>query len=266
MRACPILGRGTSLEHAAYITSMTLERRIHSMQVGVIASVNEARADQFSHRTAIVIDVLRATSTMVAAMKAGASSIVPAETVMEARALIRPGDVLGGERFNRKIAGFELGNSPLEYRKETVDGKRLVLTTTNGTRAIIKAMRAENILAGAIVNASACARVALELRRDIVLLCAGNNDEFAIEDGLCAGLLLDRLESQCQQSIDTDDFGMAMLAMYRNRADKLLDTISQGTAGRRLIKLGLGRDVEWCSVRDSDDIVPRLNGDALTKC
>jgi 2-phosphosulfolactate phosphatase len=235
------------------------------MQVGVIASVNEARTDQFSHRTAIVIDVLRATSTMVSAMKAGATSIVPAETVMEARALIRPGDVLGGERFSRKIAGFELGNSPLEYRKEIVDGKRLVLTTTNGTRAIIKAMRAENVLTGAIVNASACARLALELRRDIVLLCAGSNDEFAIEDGLCAGLLLDHLEKQCQHGVETDDFGMAMLALYRNRSDKLLETISQGTAGRRLIKLGLGRDVEWCAVRDSEDVVPRLTGDALTK-
>lgn len=236
------------------------------MQVGVIASVNEARADQFTHRTAIVIDVLRATSTMVAAMKAGAVSIVPAETVMEARALIRPGDVLGGERFNRKITGFELGNSPLEYRKETIEGKRLVLTTTNGTRAITKAMRAENILTGAIVNATACARAAMELRRDIVLLCAGSNDEFAIEDGLCAGLLLDRLENQCQHSFETDDFGTAMLALYRNRADKMLETISHGAAGRRLIKMGFGRDVEWCSVPDSDDIVPRLNGDALTKC
>ncbi|EFM09888.1 2-phosphosulfolactate phosphatase [Paenibacillus curdlanolyticus YK9] len=235
------------------------------MQVGVIASVNEARADRFTHRTAIVIDVLRATSTMVAALEAGVTGIVPAETVMEARALVRPGDLLGGERFCRKIAGFDLSNSPSEYRKDTVGGKRIVLTTTNGTRAILKALRAENILTGALVNATACARTALELRRDVVLLCAGSHEEFALEDGLCAGMLLDRMESLCTQSVETDDFGSAMLALYRNRAHSLAETISNSATGRRLTKMGLARDIEYCAGTDVSDVVPRLSGDSLTR-
>ncbi|MWC28354.1 2-phosphosulfolactate phosphatase [Paenibacillus sp. MMS18-CY102] len=235
------------------------------MQVGVIASVNEARADRFTHRTAIVIDVLRATSTMVAALEAGVTGIVPAETVMEARALVRPGDMLGGERFCRKIAGFELGNSPSDYRKETVGGKRLILTTTNGTRAILKALRAENVLAGALVNATACARTALELRRDVVLLCAGSHEEFALEDGLCAGMILDRLESLCSQPVETDDFGSAMLALYRNRAHCLVGTVGNSATGRRLTKMGLAKDIDYCAESDLSDVVPRLNGDALTR-
>ncbi|WP_127534482.1 2-phosphosulfolactate phosphatase [Paenibacillus kobensis] len=235
------------------------------MQVGVIASVNEARADRFSHRTAIVIDVLRATSTMVAALEAGATGIVPTETVLEAKALHRPGDLLGGERFCRKITGFDLGNSPQEYKSETVGGKRLVLTTTNGTRAIIKSMRADNVLAGAIVNATACARTIVELRRDAILLCAGSHDEFAVEDGLCAGLLLDRLEALIGQPVETDDFGTAMLALYRDRRQAVAETVGGGTTGRRLIKMGLGTDIDWCSAVDTSDLVPRLNGDWLTK-
>ncbi|MGO4375029.1 2-phosphosulfolactate phosphatase [Paenibacillus sp. MCAF20] len=104
------------------------------MQVQVISSVNEASSAKFHHKTAIIIDVLRATSTIISAIEAGASCVLPAETVMEARALQKPGDLLGGERFCRKIAGFDLGNSPDEYSEQNVAGKRVILTTTNGTR------------------------------------------------------------------------------------------------------------------------------------
>ncbi|GFN30533.1 2-phosphosulfolactate phosphatase [Paenibacillus xylaniclasticus] len=235
------------------------------MQVGVIASVNEARTDRFTHRTAIVIDVLRATSTMVAALEAGVAGIIPTETVLEAKALHRPGDLLGGERFCRKITGFDLGNSPQEYKAEMVKGKRLVLTTTNGTRAVMKSLRADNVLAGAIVNAAACARTIVELRRDAILLCAGSHDEFAVEDGLCAGLLLDRLEALIGQPVETDDLGIAMLAFYRERRNAIAETVSSGMTGRRLIKMGLGSDIDWCSTVDSSSIVPRLNGDWMTK-
>lgn len=160
------------------------------MQVQVISSVNEASSARFHHKTAIIIDVLRATSTIVTAIAAGASCIIPAETVMEARALQRPGDLLGGERFCRKIAGFDVGNSPEEYTEQAVAGKRIILTTTNGTRAIHKSMRADHVLTASLLNAEACARAAIELRRDVVILCAGSHDEFAIEDGLCAALYL----------------------------------------------------------------------------
>ncbi len=235
------------------------------MQVQVISSVNEASSARFQHKTAIVIDVLRASSTIVSAMAAGAACIIPAETVMEARALQRSGDLLCGERFCRKIAGFDLGNSPLEYTEARVAGKRVVLTTTNGTRAIVKALRADYVLTAALLNASACAKASLELRRDIVMLCAGSHDEFSIEDGLCAGLLLDCLRSLSSLPVEIDDFGMAMLALYRNRRDSVVDTVLGGATGRRLLKLGMRKDIEACSELDRFDTVPRLSGDGLIR-
>lgn len=235
------------------------------MQVQVISSVNEASSARFHHKTAIIIDVLRATSTIVTAIAAGASCIIPAETVMEARALQRPGDLLGGERFCRKIAGFDVGNSPEEYTEQAVAGKRIILTTTNGTRAIHKSMRADHVLTASLLNAEACARAAIELRRDVVILCAGSHDEFAIEDGLCAGLVLDRLQGLSHFAIEMDDFGCAMLALYRNRSTQVKETIMNGMTGKKLIKLGMRKDIEACSAIDIYQEVPRLNGDQLTR-
>lgn len=233
------------------------------MQIEVISSVNEARADRFTHRTAIVIDVLRASSTMVAALEAGAPGIFPVETVLEARALQRPGDLLAGERFCRKIPGFDLGNSPDDFTPDTLRSRHVVLTTTNGTRAVHKAMRADYILAGALANASACARAAAELRRDIVLLCAGNHDDFALEDGLCAGLLIEHLQKHCSSVVETNDFGTAMLGLYKNSSNRVIETVAGASTGKRLIKMGFGRDVQRCSQVDVSTVVPRLQGDMI---
>ncbi|WP_138753397.1 2-phosphosulfolactate phosphatase [Paenibacillus sinopodophylli] len=235
------------------------------MQVQVISSVNEASSARFHHKTAIIVDVLRATSTIVTALAAGASCVIPAETVMEARALQRSGDLLGGERFCRKIAGFDLGNSPEEYTEKAVCGRRIVLTTTNGTRAIHKSMRADHVLTASLLNAEACARAAIDLRRDVVILCAGSHDEFAIEDGLCAGLVLDRLHAISQLPVEMDDFGTAMLALYRNRSGVISETIMNGMTGKKLLKLGLKKDIEACSAIDIFHDVPRLHGDQLTR-
>lgn len=233
------------------------------MQVQVISTVNEACSANFHHKTAIVIDVLRATSTIVAALSNGATSVIPAETVMDARALHRAGDTLGGERFCRKIAGFELGNSPYEYSEENVGGRRIILTTTNGTRAIHKSMRADHIIAGALLNAEACARYALELRRDVVILCAGSHDDFAIEDGLCAGLILDCLRKLSAAPVEADDFGKAMNSLYRDRQSSILDTLTSSQSGKRLLKLGYKEDIEACSRVNSIALTPYLNGDQL---
>jgi 2-phosphosulfolactate phosphatase len=237
----------------------------NNMQVQVISSVNEASSARFHHKTAIVIDVLRATSTIITALAAGALSVIPAETVMEARALQRPGDLLGGERFCRKIAGFDLGNSLDEYSEQIVAGRRIVLTTTNGTRAIHKSMRADHVLTASMLNAEACARAAIELRRDVVILCAGSHDEFAIEDGLCAGLVLDKLHNISGTALEMDDFGTAMLSLYRNRSALIKETMMNGMSGKRLLKLGMKRDIEACSSVDIYQVVPRLNGDLLMR-
>ncbi|AJY77269.1 2-phosphosulfolactate phosphatase [Paenibacillus beijingensis] len=232
------------------------------MHVRVISNVNEASSVTFIHRTAVVIDVLRASTTMVAALAMGAESITPVETVLDAKAMRKPGELLGGERFGRSIPGFDLGNSPEEYDRKTVQGKRILFTTTNGTRAVHKALRADFVLVGAFVNAAACAASAVSLKRDAVLLCAGSHDEFALEDGLCAGLLLHRLQEMTGK-LETDDFGAAMLGLYESKRERILEMLRQCAGGRKLIKLGHERDVTFCSFSDTIPCVPRLSGDRL---
>lgn len=233
------------------------------MQVQVIPTVKDAGSAKFNHKTAIAIDVLRATSTIVSALAAGAASIIPAETVMDARALLRQGDIMGGERFSRKIAGFQYGNSPIEYTEQAVSGRRIILTTTNGTRAIHKSMRAETVIAASLLNAEACARFALDQRRDIVILCAGSHDDFAIEDGLCAGLLAWHLKEMSSSPVELDDFGCAMHALYRANSSSVLDTLLNSQSGRRLQKLGSAEDIYACAKVNSIAIVPYLNGEQL---
>ncbi|SFE93477.1 2-phosphosulfolactate phosphatase [Paenibacillus algorifonticola] len=235
------------------------------MQIQVISSVNEASSTRFHHKTAIIVDVLRAGSTIVTALAAGAAAIIPVETVMEAKAAQQPGDLLGGERFCRKIAGFDLGNSPSEYDHAAVSNRRIILTTTNGTRALQKAARADYVLTAALLNATASAQAAAALRRDIVILCAGYNDEFAAEDGFCAGLLLDRLQLAGPAPVELDDFGLAMLAFYRNRSSYALETLASGVTGKRLAKIGLQRDIEACAPIDLYKEVPQLLGGMLTR-
>lgn len=230
----------------------------------VIPSAGEARADQFVHKTAIVIDVLRATSTIVTALAEGAAGIMPVETVMEAKSLQRQGDLLGGERFCRKITGFDFGNSPLEYRSGAVYGRRLLLTTTNGTRAIHKAARSESVLAASLLNASGCAEAAASSKRDIVLLLAGTHDAFAMEDGLCAGLLVDRLSHYAGGAVETDDLAKTLHAFYLQSANDIEDTLQRSASAKRLQKIGHTEDVAFCAQVDLFDAVPQLFGDMMT--
>jgi 2-phosphosulfolactate phosphatase len=228
------------------------------MQVDVIASVNEARTVELANRTVIVIDVLRATSTIITALAHGASGIVPVETVQQAKQTARKGDITGGERNCKKIPGFDIGNSPFEYMGESVYGKRVVLTTSNGTRAIHKAAKADIILAGAFLNASECARTAYQLRKDITILCAGTQDEFAFEDSLCAGLIVTKLlRLGCQeQEICTNDLGNILVSAYRHHAGMIAAALLSCSTGTRLAKLGYAKDVNYCAHIDTVSVVP----------
>lgn len=231
------------------------------MHVDVIASVNEARSDDFVHKTTIVIDVLRATSTIITALAYGCKEVLPVETVQQARACQQPGDWLGGERFCKKIAGFNAGNSPYEYMDENIRDKKVVLTTTNGTRAIQKSSKSTHILAGAFINASDCVAIALSLRKDIVLLCAGAQDVFALEDGLCAGLFVEELmlRSDPLQPLQVNDFGFAMHSAYLQHKDNMVHTLMNCVGGRKLSKLGFSTDVEYCAGMNTVPVVPIVN-------
>jgi 2-phosphosulfolactate phosphatase len=232
------------------------------MQVEVIPSVNESTADDFINKTVIVIDVLRATSSIVTALEQNSIGVIPVKTVGQAKDLCQENDLLGGERFCKKISGFHLGNSPIELIHTDVQGKRIILTTTNGTRAIDKAQKAAHVLAGAMLNASACAAAALNLKRDIVIVCAGTMDRFSLEDGVCAGLIIDELAGK-EENLDLSDFAKAMRYAYSQVKDRLQETILESDNGRRLRKLGFAEDVFFCTRVNMYTKVPILRNHIL---
>ncbi|WP_227013453.1 2-phosphosulfolactate phosphatase [Paenibacillus psychroresistens] len=211
-----------------------------------------------TNQTVIVIDVLRATSNMITALMFGCIEIIPLETIEEAKSLKVSGDLLGGERNCLKLPDFDLGNSPYEYMTPQVFDKRILMTTTNGTRVIQQANSAKHVLAGAFINAHACALAALELQDDITILCAGTNDAFSWEDGLCAGFIVHELQQITGQSFQVNDFGLCMLTSYLEVEQKLNQALLESANGKKLTLLGFESDILYCSKVNIMDAVPVL--------
>jgi len=214
---------------------------------------------ELSGGTAVVIDVLRASTTIVHGLEAGAREIVPCSEVEEARRLageFSDGDVLlGGERGGLPIEGFHLGNSPGQYEPLAVRGKSIIFTTTNGTRAIAHAHLARQVLIGAFVNASAVVRELLHADC-IHLLCAGTNGQFGEDDLLLAGMLVDRLTRSAglvyqhnTQAVTAREFWLHRFALPHSLGaeplapERLAAVLQTSLGGRKLVSLGLEEDV-----------------------
>ncbi|MFT9846572.1 2-phosphosulfolactate phosphatase [Aneurinibacillus sp. REN35] len=225
------------------------------MHIRTIPTVEQIRPELIFGRTAIVIDVLRASSTIVAALHSGFASVVPVETIEEADALRSPAAILAGERHCEKIAGFDYTNSPADLARAKHTGKQLILTTTNGTRAMQKVKQAERILVGCFLNATACITKALALQCDIVLCCAGTRGEFALEDGLAAGLMI-HIARKHFPTLHTCDASALLEAGYLHIAHELEARLHTSITGRRLAKRQHAEDVSLCSRIDYSQIVP----------
>lgn len=203
--------------------------------------------------TCVVFDVLRATSTILAALANGARAIFPMLTAEEAFALREtayPGALLGGERGGVRIDGFDLGNSPREYVPGVVSARDIIITTTNGTVALRACAGAGRVLAAALVNIDATAEFLRSGTREpgpLWLVCAGTGRDFALEDGLAAGALATRLEDA---GFRPDDATRAMTALYERHRRDLAAALLDSANGQRLVGIGLGEDVTWC-VRES---------------
>ena len=236
---------------------------------------------------AVVIDVLRASTTIVTALAHGAAGVRPVLTVEAARALAAgfaslsgSSVLLGGERGGLRIDGFDLGNSPLEYSRARVAGRRIVITTTNGTAALDACTAASEVLIGAIVNRAAVAARAWDLARsrgnaDIHLVCAGTDGEVTEEDLLTAGAILDaagRLPGADGDVLDAS--ATAALNVFRGvlspptaegrvnahaiAAAAITSAFATSRGGRNLIELGMQADLPAAAAIDSLRIVPRL--------
>lgn len=210
--------------------------------------------------TVVVIDVLRATSSIVTALDNGAAGIVPVREADEAiavmRRLGRERALLCGERESRLIAGFDLDNSPASYTRERVEGKTLVLTTTNGTRALLEAARDNGtVYCAAFLNRAAIVERLIAADGEARLLCAGSEGRLSFEDMLCAGAIVDALVRHDTQLAITDAARAAM-TVYAANAKRLTTAIAGGTHARTLVEKGFAADVATCANIDVSRCVP----------
>lgn len=212
-------------------------------------------------RTCVVIDVIRATTTMVQALAVGADSIYPtvsSEAALKlAASLGRDATLLCGEREGLKVEGFDLGNSPSEYTSDTVGGKRLVMSTTNGTSAFLAASDGGAVYACAFLNLSAVARRVAQAE-NLVVVCAGKEDRFSLDDAVCAGHLMRRMQEVGRTLGALNDSAMAVLRLAHS-FDQVDEAFLRSTAaGEALVSIGLAADLPDCARVDAYALVPEM--------
>ena len=220
-------------------------------------------------RTVVVIDVLRATTTICHALAAGAAAVVPCLEIDEARAkaaeLGRANVVLGGERRGLKIEGFDLGNAPTEYTSASVGGRTVVFTTTNGTRAMRHAGQAAEILIGSFANLGAVVET-LASSDEIDLVCAGTGGAITAEDALFAGAVVERLTETAiggtRKPRELNDQARLARDAWRTleaSSSSLAAALRECQGGRNLIAEGFDADIDTAAKIDTFDFVPRLD-------
>jgi 2-phosphosulfolactate phosphatase len=231
------------------------------MKIDVYFTPLGLNAGDLTGRGVVVIDVLRATSSIVTALSAGAKAVVPAATSEEAVRLTanleRDGIVLAGERRMVKIDGFGLGNSPREMTPEAVGGKTMYLATTNGTPALVAAQGGDPVLVAAALNFSAIAeraRAVFSERGDLVIICAGREKQFALEDAYTAGRLIKTVKKGARR-VSLNDAAQVSLDLAGQQGG-WQDAFDASDAARQLIETGLGDDVAYCAHPDRFSVVP----------
>lgn len=229
------------------------------MRVHVALTPAELDGADLHSRTVVVIDVFRAATTVATALSNGCRAIIPALTPDEARArardLPREEVLLAGERGGEPIEGFDLGNSPLEYTAQRVGGRVVILTTSNGTRALLRASGAASTAVAGLVNVKAIVQWAQSQARDLTLACAGEAGEASLEDTVCAGLITDAMavgEGALGLS-DTAEIARGTARDYRHRLD---DLRAASRWGRHLLARGRDKDLAACLALDAWTIVP----------
>jgi len=201
-----------------------------------------------------VIDVIRATSTIVTALANGSTGVQPVAEVTDAFVFKAhdPAAVLAGERGGQPLPGFDLGNAPEDFTRERVTGRRVILTTTNGTQALAACRGARAVMTMGLLNLSAVAARLRELGPPWIIVCAGFEGQFGYDDAIVAGALAEALEQD-----------HVMVSLYRSVRRDLAGALLRSNAGQELMKMGLAKDVPFCAQVDLFSIVPMLGEDGV---
>jgi 2-phosphosulfolactate phosphatase len=213
-------------------------------------------AERLRGSVCVVIDVIRATSTIVAALANGASGVRPVASLEDAFALKAksPRVILAGERGGQPVEGFDFGNSPEDFTPDRVKARAMILTTTNGTQALAACVRARAVFAASLLNLDAVAARLREIGPPWIVVCAGCNGHFGMDDAIVAGALA--------EALDQDN---AFIYLYRSVRKNLTEALLGSDAGRELIKVGLEKDVPFCARMNLFPIVPKLSADGVLR-
>lgn len=236
------------------------------MKVEVFLTSANVTEEDVKDRTVVVIDVLRACSTIATALVNGARSIVPVADMAHAGKIASNLDqssyLLGGERDGEKIEGYHLGNSPLEYGAEVVKGRTIIFNTTNGTVAISQARMARHLLIGSFLNAGRVVDFVREAGLDVTIICAGWRNRVSLEDTLCAGLMLYRLWEGKEPGLVSDTAHIAF-TQYSNDQDTFEAALRRCNHAQWLSRQGHGPDVDYCIRIDALPVLPYYDDSRL---
>lgn len=211
-----------------------------------------------SNNIIIIIDIFRATSTIVTALANGAHSVIPVQSVDEAISFKNKGYLLAAEKDGVPVQGFDFGNSPLEFLDDRIKNKEIVITTTNGTQAIQVAKNKGEIIIGAFLNLSAIAQYLIRQNKDVIMLCAGWKNKFNLEDFVFAGSLTYQLYNSHQFELASDSALLGYLTFDRSRR-KLKEFLNMASHKKRLENLNLEEDIDFCLSVDKYDVIPILH-------
>ncbi|MGB0165973.1 MAG: 2-phosphosulfolactate phosphatase [Luteibaculum sp.] len=212
----------------------------------------------------VVIDVLRATTAMCVALEYGVEKIIPVSTLEEATEYQRMGFLVGAEREGQVVDGFLFGNSPVGFMTDQYKGKTIVLTTTNGTRAINTASKAKTVVAGSFVNMDSINRFLADKQEDVLLLCSGWKDRFNLEDTICAGGFVDYLIREGSH-VCNHDSSVAAKYLYQSARDNYMGFLKSSSHRRRLKKLNLQEDIKFSLKPNQTTVIPILVEGELVK-
>lgn len=241
------------------------------MRIDVLFGAQLATASEMSGRVVAVIDVLRASTTVAVALANGARTLIPfdnaEEAILRSKSFERSDSKLAGERKMLTIPGFDFGNSPLEFTREAVEGKTILFTTTNGTLALTAVQGARDVVVASYVNfsvVSAMLRAALRGGADVVLICAGRERQFSLEDAACAGRYVRHIVRRLPGT-ELNDAAVATTMIDKRYGDNVARLFEESVHGRALAEAGFGDDLAVCAGLDTYPVIPIYQDRQITK-
>lgn len=220
----------------------------------------EIKNIELAGKLVVMIDVLRASSTIVTALANGCRGFIPILSPDQARKKAqqfeKEGVLLGGEREGTKIKGFDLGNSPREYKKEAVKDKTIIFSTTNGVKTLEMVKSAYEIIIGSFLNLQAVCDYCTNYQGDILIICAGRESKFSLEDTACAGMIINFLRDVFPVACQETDANLTAQLIYEEFGNNILEVLRKSQHGRYLESIGLEKDLKFCSQLDFFHIVP----------